>query len=90
MGWYATLLLGSFALTMLWRLGHKSIVPIAVLHGLLDLAIANPRLGTGGQVGGSVAIVFLGIGALAVLKHRQRSFESRAITPSAPLLGRQS
>lgn len=89
-GWYSTLLLGSFALTLLWRLGHKAIVPLAILHGLLDLAVASPELGTAGQVGGSVAMVILGIGALAVLKRRQHASKGFAFNKSAPLLGRES
>lgn len=69
-GWYASLLLGCYLMAWLWRAGWKSIMPLAVFHGLLDVAMANPGLGSGGQMAGGAASVVLGLAALVLLKRR--------------------
>ncbi len=67
-GWYSTILLGSYLTAWLWRAGRKSIPVLAVFHGLLDLAMANPAFGDGALVGASAVVVVLGLASLWTLK----------------------
>ena len=66
-GWLASLATGSVLLGWLWLASNRSVWPVALFHGLLDLAMVNPEVGATGRNAAGALVTFAGIAAAVAL-----------------------
>ena len=62
-GWAFSMLCGSLLMAWLWQLARGAILPLAIFHGLLDLAMSNDGLGNAAQAGMGAVISIAGLWA---------------------------
>jgi len=72
MGWAISLLAGSFLMSWLYLVTGRSLLAVAIFHGLLDLAMVNPAVGALGMNVQGALVTIAGIVAGYHLRREAR------------------